>query len=158
MPRRAWEGLRVFAVSLGFRNRISPQVLKRGFRRGVGTKIFHPLDGYTQIAYNTYMIFIETSIFTKRITESVSDEDYHKLQVLLAEHPDAGDLIRGSGGIRKIRCAASGRGKRGGARTLYYWDVPDKIYMIFCYLKNERENITPEQLKALKKLVEENLK
>ena len=42
------------------------------------------------------MTFIETSIFTKRITESVSDEDYHKLQVLLAEHPDAGDLIRGS--------------------------------------------------------------
>ena len=117
-----------------------------------------PLDAYTQIAYNMCMIFIETSIFTKRITASVSDEDYHKLQVLLAEHPDAGDVIRGSGGIRKIRCSASGRGKRGGARTLYYWDVPDKIYMIFCYLKNERENITPEQLKALKKLVEENLK
>ena len=104
------------------------------------------------------MLFIETSIFTKRITENVSDEDYHKLQVLLAEHPDAGDLMRGSGGIRKIRCAASGRRKRGGARTLYYWDVPDKIYMIFCYLKNERENVAPEQLKALKKLVAENLK
>ena len=117
-----------------------------------------PLTNYTQIAYNMDMLFIETSIFTKRITESVCDEDYHKLQVYLAEHPDAGDLIRGSGGIRKIRCAASGRGKRGGARTLYYWDAPDKIYMIFCYLKNERENITPEQLKTLKKLVEENLK
>ncbi len=116
------------------------------------------MTNHTQIAYNMGMIFIETSIFTKRITESVCDEDYHKLQVHLAEHPDAGDLIRGSGGIRKIRCAASGRGKRGGARTLYYWDAPDKIYMIFCYLKNERENITPEQLKTLKKLVEENLK
>ena len=116
------------------------------------------MTNHTQIAYNMGMIFIETSIFTKRITESVCDEDYHKLQVHLAEHPDAGDLIRGSGGIRKIRCAASGHGKRGGARTLYYWDAPDKIYMIFCYLKNERENITPEQLKTLKKLVEENLK
>ncbi len=72
-------------------------------------------------------------------------------------HPDAGELVRGSGGIRKIRCAASGRGKRGGARTLYYWDVPDKIYMIFCYLKNELEDITPAQLKTLRKLVEENL-
>ena len=116
------------------------------------------MTDYTLKAYNTLMVFIETSIFTKRITASVSDEDYHKLQVQLAKHPDAGDLIRGSGGIRKIRCAASGRGKRGGARTLYYWDVPDRIYMLFCYLKNERENITPDQLKTLKKLVEENLK
>ena len=65
------------------------------------------LTNHTQIAYNMNMLFIETSIFTKRITESVCDEDYHKLQVHLAEHPDAGDLIRGSGGIRKIRCAAS---------------------------------------------------
>lgn len=104
------------------------------------------------------MIFIETPIFTKRITQCVNDEGYHRLQVNLAEHPDAGELVRGSGGIRKIRCAASGRGKRGGARTLYYWDVQDKIYMIFCYLKNELEDITPAQLKAMGNLVEENLK
>ena len=104
------------------------------------------------------MIFIETPIFTKRVAQCISDEDYHRLQVHLVEHPDAGELVRGSGGIRKIRCAASGRGKRGGARTLYYWDVPDKIYMIFCYLKNELEDITPAQLKALRRLVEENLK
>ena len=117
-----------------------------------------PLDLYTRIAYNIGVIFIETHVFTSRITQSVSDEDYHKLQVHLTSHPDAGKLIRGSGGVRKIRCVASGRGKRGGARILYYWDVPDRIYMIFCYLKNERENITPEQLKTLRKLVEENLK
>ena len=49
------------------------------------------------------MIFIETSIFTKRITESVSDEDYHRLQMQLSDHPDAGDLIRCSGGIRRGR-------------------------------------------------------
>ena len=116
------------------------------------------LDLCTRLAYNIGMIFIETHVFTSRITQSVSDEDYHKLQVHLTSHPDAGKLIRGSGGIRKIRCATCGRGKRGGARTLYYWDVPDRIYMIFCYLKNERENITPEQLKTLRKLVEENLK
>ena len=78
-----------------------------------------PLTVYTHLAYNIGMVFIETSIFTKRITESVSDEDYHRLQVHLAEHPDAGDLIRGAGGIRKIRCAASGRGKRGGAPTIW---------------------------------------
>ena len=99
-----------------------PSFVPAKFLAGGGNAFLIPLDGYTQIAYNMLMIFIETSIFTKRITESVSDEDYHKLQVLLAEHPDAGDLIRGSGGIRKIRCAASGRGKRGGARTLYYWE------------------------------------
>ncbi len=89
------------------------------------------------------MIFIEAPIFTKRITQCVNDEDYHRLQVHLAEHPDAGELVRGSGGIRKIRCAASGRGKRGGARTLYYWDVPDKIYMIFCFSKTNWRTSRP---------------
>lgn len=104
------------------------------------------------------MVFIETEIFTGRIVQCVSDEDYRRLQAHLADHPDAGDLIRGSGGVRKIRCAADGRGKRGGARTLYYWDVPDRIYMLFCYLKNEREDMTPSQIRALRKLAEENLK
>ena len=104
------------------------------------------------------MIFIETPIFTKRIVQSVDDDSYRRLQQTLMEHPDAGAVNRNSGGIRKIRCPVRGRGKRGGARTLYYWDVPNRIYMLYCYLKNERENITPEQLKVLRKLVEENLK
>ncbi len=93
-----------------------------------------------------------------RIVQCVDDDSYRMLQQQLVEHPDAGKVIRGSGGIRKIRCAIKGSGKRGGARTLYYWDVPDRIYMIYCYLKNERENITPAQLNVLRKLTEENLK
>ena len=97
------------------------------------------------------MLFIETPIFTKRIVQCVDDDSYRMLQQQLVEHPDAGKVIRGSGGIRKIRCAIKGSGKRGGARTLYYWDVPDRI-------KNERENITPAQLNVLRKLTEENLK
>jgi len=103
----------------------------------------YPLDRYTQIAYNVRMIFIETPIFTKRVAECICDEDYHSLQVHLVEHPDAGELVRGSGGIRKIRCAASGRGKRGGARTLYYWDVPDKIYMISAISKTNWRTSRP---------------
>ena len=116
------------------------------------------VDGYTLKAYNAVMLFIETPIFTKRIVQCVDDDSYRMLQQQLVEHPDAGKVIRGSGGIRKIRCAIKGSGKRGGARTLYYWDVPDRIYMIYCYLKNERENITPAQLNVLRKLTEENLK
>ena len=79
------------------------------------------------------MIFLETSIFTQLVTEAMDDDSYQKLQVHLVEHPDAGDLIQHSGGLRKIRWAGSGRGKRGGSRVIYYWDLGDRIL-----IKNRR--------------------
>lgn len=73
---------------------------------------------------------------------------------MLVARPDAGDLIPRSGGLRKIRIAASGRGKRGGARVIYYWIVAkDQIYMLFAYAKNAQDDLSEDQLKTLRALV-----
>ena len=101
------------------------------------------------------MIFLETSVFTSQVTEAMDDDSYQALQAHLAEHPDAGDLIRHSGGLRKIRWAGSGRGKRGGSRIIYYWDLGDRILMVYLYRKNERSDLTPAQLKIMRSIVEE---
>lgn len=70
--------------------------------------------------------------------------------------PAAGDVIRGTHGLRKLRWAASGRGKRGGARVIYYLQLSvDRIYLIHGYLKTEREDLTPQQLKVLAALMKE---
>ena len=106
------------------------------------------------MAYNTHMIFIETPIFTKRIQKAMDDDAYAALQQELVKHPDAGDVIQGSGGIRKVRWGGSGRGKRGGSRTLYFWNCAGRIYMLYVYLKNEREDITAAQLKQLRQAIE----
>jgi len=101
------------------------------------------------------MVIIETSIFTRRITEMMSDEDYSEMQASIIARPDTGALMRGSGGIRKLRWAASGRGKRGGLRVIYYWAVSqDQILMLYVYPKNEMEDLTSDQLKILRQVVE----
>ena len=106
------------------------------------------------MAYNTRMIFVETKLFTDRILDALSDDEYAALQNHLSEHPDAGAIIQGTGGVRKIRWAGSGRGKRGGSRLIYYWDCGDRILMLYVYLKNERENLTSEQKKMMKQIAE----
>ena len=74
--------------------------------------------------------------------------------VMLIETPEAGKIIQGSGGIRKIRWGNDGKGKQGGSRFIYYWATnKEQIYMLFVYAKNERSNLTREQLSALKKVV-----
>ena len=105
------------------------------------------------------MQFIETPIFTKRITSLLSEQDYRLLQLELAIRPDSGDLIKQSGGLRKIRWAGSGRGKRGGIRVIYYFiDAKQQIFMLFAYAKNESDDLTVDQVKLLKNLVMEYLK
>jgi len=85
----------------------------------------------------------------------MDDESYSVLQLQLAKHPDAGDVIRGSGGIRKVRWSGSGRGKRGGLRVIYYWWVAkDRISMLLVYPKNERDDLTADQVKMLRKALE----
>lgn len=109
------------------------------------------------MAYNLDMIFIETAIFTKEIQRLILDDDYRMLQTALMLRPDAGNLIRGSGGLRKIRWKLPGTGKRGALRIIYYWDPPDMIFMLFPYRKTKQEDLTPDQLKLLSKLVGELL-
>ncbi len=77
----------------------------------------------------------------------------------LAAHPESGELIRGSGGLRKIRWAGSGRGKRGGTRVIYYWATEDgTILMLMAYAKNEAADLTQDQVEVLRRIVEEEFK
>jgi hypothetical protein len=104
------------------------------------------------------MQIIETPEFTKRITSLLPDDDYNKLQQYLIGRPDAGALIIGGAGLRKIRWNVSGRGKSGGIRTIYYWNHEEDIYMLLCYQKNEQENLTSKQLLALRNYLKRRLK
>ena len=105
------------------------------------------------------MIILETTVFTKIVQVLMPDDEYRLLQNHLIEFPEAGDLIKGSGGLRKIRWKLEGRGKRGGVRVIYYWAVTDdQIFMLFAYAKNEQEDLTKDQLSVLKKLVESEFK
>jgi mRNA-degrading endonuclease RelE of RelBE toxin-antitoxin system len=100
------------------------------------------------------MIFKETAVFTKRVRRLLSEEEYRLLQTRLLQDPDAGPVIPGSGGLRKIRWTAEGSGKRGGTRILYYWAVSDEtILFLFAFAKNEREDLSPAQLRQLADLV-----
>ena len=99
--------------------------------------------------------FIETPVFTRQITALLDDGDYRQLQVTLALKPAAGDLIRGSGGLRKIRWAVRGRGKSGGIRVIYYLVDEGEIYFLFAYAKNEQEDLDSRQLRILRNLVKE---
>ena len=101
------------------------------------------------------MIIIETTIFTRLIQDMMSDEDYRLLQEALITRPDAGDVIKGSGGLRKVRWKLEGKGKSGGIRVIYYWvTADDQIRMVYAYRKSKQENLTSEQLAALKQIVE----
>jgi mRNA-degrading endonuclease RelE of RelBE toxin-antitoxin system len=101
------------------------------------------------------MVIIETSVFTRRVTALLSDDEYRDLQATLVERPIAGSVILGSGGIRKLRWSASGRGKRGGARVIYYWATEQgRILMLLIYAKNESEDLTRDQIKKLRYIVE----
>lgn len=102
------------------------------------------------------MVIIETSIFTRQVQEALSDEEYRELQTALVNRPNAGVVIVGSGGLRKFRWAMKGKGKRGGSRVIYYWAATsEQLLMLLIYSKSEREDLTREQLKILKKIVEE---
>jgi hypothetical protein len=105
------------------------------------------------------MLFIETPIFTKLVTDLIPDDEYRKIQLALVLRPEAGKIIPGSSGLWKIRWKSGGSGKRGGLRLIYFWDVPqDRIYMLLIYKKSKQEDLTQNQLKILRNLVKELLK
>jgi mRNA-degrading endonuclease RelE of RelBE toxin-antitoxin system len=95
--------------------------------------------------------FIETKLFSRLVAKYLSDEEYAKLQQVLIETPDAGDVIPGSGGIRKLRWKGSGRGKRGGVRVIYYArSRQGEIWMLTLYAKNVSESLPAHILKKIK--------
>jgi mRNA-degrading endonuclease RelE of RelBE toxin-antitoxin system len=102
------------------------------------------------------MIFIETSIFTRDVQTLLPDDSYRKLQQAILVRPEAGSLIPGSGGLRKLRWSLPQAGKRGSLQIIYYWDTPsDTIYMLLAYKKNKQEDLTQDQLKILSRLIKE---
>jgi hypothetical protein len=105
------------------------------------------------------MTFFETPVFTRKIVKLISDDEYRALQRELIANPAGGDLIKSSGGIRKIRCRAGAQGKSGGVRLIYYWLIQDQgIFMLTAYGKNEKDDLSAEELKLLRRLVCEELK
>ena len=101
------------------------------------------------------MKFIETRIFTKIVYDYLTEEEYIGLQNFLFYSPEAGPIIPGSGGVRKIRWAVKGRGKRGGIRVIYYFKrKDDEIWFLTLYQKNEVENIPGHVLKQIAEEIE----
>ena len=110
---------------------------------------------YTSLAYFIQMVIIETTVFTRLIQGLMNDDTYNELQNALVNKPDIGELIPGSGGLRKVRWKIVGKGKRGGVRIIYYWQTTDdQLWMLYGYAKADKENLTQDQLKTLRNFVE----
>lgn len=102
------------------------------------------------------MRFIETPVFTRTIVDLMDDDTYRSLQLALVLRPQLGVVIRGGGGLRKLRWSLKGTGKRGGIRTIYYWDeASETFYMLYAYRKSKQEDLTAQQLRVLSRLVRE---
>ncbi len=96
------------------------------------------------------MVFIETSIFTKFVGQYLTADDYLALQKYLLQSPDAGKIIRGTGGVRKVRWATGNKGKSGGVRVIYYWkNQAHEIWLLTIYSKSERETIPSHILRQI---------
>jgi hypothetical protein len=102
--------------------------------------------------------FVETTVFTRRITEAMADDEYRLLHEALLRRPAHGDLIEGTGGVRKLRWGEEGRGKRGSLRIIYYWQAKREMFlMLYLYRKNEQKDLSAEQRKRLAKVVRQEL-
>ncbi len=101
------------------------------------------------------MIFVETTIFSKLLPKYLTDDEYRAFQWYLLFNPEAGDLVRGSGGVRKVRWAPEGKGKRGGIRIMYYWKKADnEIWLLSLYSKSEKATIPGHILKQIAEEIE----
>lgn len=108
------------------------------------------------MTYNVSMYsFIETKLFSRLLADYLTDDEYALLQEALAESPERGALVPGSGGVRKVRWAQPGRGKRGGIRVIYYAKTREGvIWMLTIYAKNEEESIPAHVLRKIKEEID----
>ena len=101
------------------------------------------------------LTIIESKLFTSLIQQYLPDDEYSALQQALVAKPDAGEVIRGSGGVRKLRWGVAGRGKRGGIRVIYYLrSHQDEVWMLTVYAKNEEASISGHILKKIKEEID----
>lgn len=99
--------------------------------------------------------FVETKLFTRLVREYLNDDVYAELQMALIADPEAGVVIPGSGGVRKLRWAGSGRGKRGGLRVVYYLRTRHgQIWLLTLYAKNVLDDIPPRLLRRIKEEID----
>lgn len=99
--------------------------------------------------------FIETKLFTRLVQEYLTDDEYGELQLFLISDPESGPVIPGTGGVRKLRWRAAGRGKRSGYRVIYYVKCADGvIWMLTMYPKNVIENIPAHVLRQIREEIE----
>lgn len=99
------------------------------------------------------MIFIETQIFTDDVKLLLTDDEYREFQEHLADHPLAGDFIKQTGGLRKVRWSARGKGKRSGVRVIYYYVTSaSQIRLLLIYKKGIKDDLTSDQKKVLRHL------
>lgn len=99
---------------------------------------------------------IETPTFTRLLTSLLTDDEYAGLQRVLIKNPEQGDIIKGGGGIRKLRYPLPKRGKSGGVRVIYYWLRNDgQIYMLLVYPKSKKDDLTDRETTALREFVKE---
>jgi hypothetical protein len=98
--------------------------------------------------------FIESSIFQRVLPSYLDDDEYSELQQFLMHHPEAGDVVSGSGGVRKMRWSRPGTGKRGGLRIIYFVRYrPNEFWMLTLYAKSKHENVPTHILKQLMEAV-----
>ena len=101
------------------------------------------------------LTFIESRGFTEKLATLVADHAYREFQNELQEYPQKGDLIQGTGGVRKVRMRLPGRGKSGGARVIYlFLENHARIYFLTLYSKNQQIDLTPDEKKEVRKAVE----
>jgi mRNA-degrading endonuclease RelE of RelBE toxin-antitoxin system len=95
-------------------------------------------------------VFIESVIFTRLVAEYLSDDEFAALQRHLMAEPESGDIVRGSGGVRKLRWRVAGRGKRGGLRVIYYLrSRQGEIWLLTLYAKNVADSIPAHTLRKI---------
>ena len=99
--------------------------------------------------------FVETKLFTKLVQQYLTDDEYASLQRSLIVNPQEGDVIPGSGGVRKLRWSVAGRGKRGGIRVIYFLRLRQgEVWMLTLYAKNVTDNIPAKVLKKIKEEID----
>lgn len=106
---------------------------------------------YTPQAYSAAVFtFIESSVFERILPAYLDDDEYSDLQQFLMQHPEAGEVVPDSGGVRKMRWSRPGTGKRGGLRIIYFVRYrPNEFWMLTLYAKSKRENVPSHILKQL---------